>query len=249
MKKILTLLLAMSLLASCVFSLSSCEISGMFDGQKPSETPAPTDPAPTDPAPTESEIEEPKASVYAGYQLINLEDKVTIELLENVFTDEANYFSYSVSSSPTVSYYENALLSQNQYLLEVLEKENAGDLLLWGFEHHIHRVYNKELGDLGYTEEGVLNYKISLAFALTIMKTDSVRAKMSDKQNAAADQLHYYAEYFEEIKSGEPVYVWSCDACDLYITSVVGNGDTHPDSCRQCNDSGDFKIVTTFNVE
>ena len=91
MKKILTLLLAMSLLASCVFSLSSCEISGMFDGQKSSETPAPTDPAPTEP-----EIEEPKASVYAGYQLINLEDKVTIELLENVFTDEANYFSYSV---------------------------------------------------------------------------------------------------------------------------------------------------------
>ena len=59
MKKILTLVLALSLLASCVFSLSSCEISGMFDDQKPADTPADT-PVPTDPAPTEPEIEDPR---------------------------------------------------------------------------------------------------------------------------------------------------------------------------------------------
>ena len=236
MKKILTLLLAMSLLASCVFSLSSCEISGMFDGQKPSETPAPTDPAPTDPPPTdpEPEINEPKGPVYAGYEIITLEDEELIQLVTDAFRHDSNWSMAILSNfSRAPSVFERDALPKNEPLLEILAREDGADLLLWGYEREMH-IQNSEEGGSTTGE-----------FSLYYFSSEKVLGVMNEEQRAAAEELRFYWTCYDMAITGELITIWRCDTCDIFSPAVFGNEP--PEVCGICNNECDYKLLHTLN--
>jgi hypothetical protein len=236
MKKILTLLLAMSLLASCVFSLSSCEISGMFDGQKPSETPAPTDPAPTDPPPTdpEPEINEPKGPVYAGYEIITLEDEELIQLVTDAFRHSSNFKIGLISSTNKyLTVFERDIMPENAPLLEILEREDGADLLLWGYEREMH-IQNSEEGG------STTGRHSSLYFW-----SEKVLGVMNEEQRAAAEELRFYWRNYDMAITGELITIWRCDTCDIFSPAVFGNEP--PEACGICNNECDYKLLHTLN--
>ena len=237
MKKILTLLLAISLLASCVFSLSSCEISGIFDGQKPSETPAPTDPAPTDPPPTdpEPEINEPKGPVYAGYEIITLEDEELIQLVTDAFRHDSNWSMVATSDvSRYLSVFEKEALPKNEPLLEILAREDGADLLLWGYEREMH-IQNSEEGGSTMGE-----------WSFYYFWSEKVLGVMNEEQRAAAIELRFYWTGYDKVETGDVVTFWRCSDCQISCPNVFGK--ERPDMfCPFCRKEGNYVLEYTLN--
>ena len=237
MKKILTLVLALSLLASCVFSLSSCEISGMFDGQKPSETPAPTDPAPTDPPPTdpEPEINEPKGPVYAGYEIITLEDEELIQLVTDAFRHDSNWSMAILSDfNRAPSVFERDVLPKNEPLLEILAREDGADLLLWGYERQMH-IQNSEEGRSTKGE-----------WSFYYFWSEKVLGVMNEEQRAAAIELRFYWMGYNKVETGDVVTFWRCSDCQIYRPYVFGK--ERPDIvCIFCRKEGNYVLEYTLN--
>ena len=168
MKKSISIILVLVLLISNIFMMTSCDL--------PSEngkgTPISSSVSKETPAPAEGRK-------YGDYQVITLTDEATVELIENMWMHKSwRYIAASSTQQMKANFYRYVLGEEhedqkNTYLLEILEREDAIDLLLWRFDKFAHT--SKE--ELDPREPG-------RAFMYCLI-SDVIQARMTDSQKQA----------------------------------------------------------------
>ena len=162
MKKITSLILTLFLLVSSFTLMVACDVAA-------EETPEDSSLNESKP-PVASEAPAP-GRTYGDYQIITLTDEATIELVENMWTHKS-WQSIGLMSSvdQMKAVFNNKVLVENTYLVEILEKENAVDLLLWRFDKYAH--------------EARVPYEAGKAF-MYCLESEVIQARMTEEQKQA----------------------------------------------------------------
>ena len=169
MKKIISLSFALFLLISSTILMTSCDVAAEEASEdsysNESVTPSETE------SETEPETEPVVGRVYGDYQIITLTDEATVELVENMWTHTSwQSIGLMSSSDQMFAVFNNKVLVENTYLVEILEKENAVDLLLWRFDKYAH--------------EARVPYEAGKAF-MYCLGSKMVQERMTDEQKQA----------------------------------------------------------------
>lgn len=166
MKKITSLMLILLLLISSVFLMVACDASAEgtpevnASGTESEATP---------------ETELTVGRIYGDYQIITITDEATIELLENMWTHKSwQSIGLMSSSEQMFAAFNDKVLVENTYLVEILEKENAVDLLLWRFDKYAH--------------EARVPNEAGKAF-MYCLKSEAIQARMTEEQKQAVDLI------------------------------------------------------------
>ena len=162
MKKITSLILTLFLLISSAALMIACDVSAEETPEDYSLSESKIPDASEAPAP---------GRTYGDYQIITLTDEATIELVENMWTHKSWQSIGQVSSSDQMfAAFNSKVMVENTYLAEILEKENAVDLLLWRFDKYAH--------------EARVPYEAGKAF-MYCLESEIVQAKMTEAQKQA----------------------------------------------------------------
>ena len=162
MKKLISWMLAVLLLISSAALMVACDVAA-------EETPE--DSSLKEPKiPAASEAPAP-GRTYGDYQIITLTDEATIELVENMWTHKSwQSIGLMSSSDQMFAVFNDKVLAENTYLAEILEKENAVDLLLWRFDKYAH--------------EARVPYEAGKAF-MYCLESEIIQAHMTEEQKQA----------------------------------------------------------------
>ena len=159
MKKIISLSLALLLIFSSLALMTSCEISAEHGENEGSETPE----AVETPAP---------GRIYGNYQVITVTDEETVELVENMWT-HGSWMHIGLMSTNDQMYrvFKEYVMVENTYLSEILERDDAIDLLLWRFDKYAHEAY--------------VPHEAGRAF-MYCLQSDVIQARMTEDQKQAS---------------------------------------------------------------
>ena len=166
MKKILLLLLTASLLISNIVFMTSCDVEAEGGDESPSDAEAP------------AESESKEGRIYGDYQIITVTDEATIELVENMWCDDSWNRLWPTDAKLNDSNFKTFVMTGNLYLIELLEREDAIDLLLWRFDKYAHQDPSE---DRLFGEAGLY---IRFAF-----RNEDIRARMTEAQKKAVDLI------------------------------------------------------------
>lgn len=160
-KKIISLTLALLLLISSTVLIASCDVAAEGISKDAYLNESETSP----------ETEPPVGRIYGNYQIITVTDEATIELVENMWTHKS-WQSIGLMSSvdQMKAVFNDKVLAENTYLAEILEKENAVDLLLWRFDKYAH--------------EARVPYEAGKAF-MYCLESEIIQARMTEEQKHA----------------------------------------------------------------